>query len=179
MRSTCVLLQLTLYLSAAGYITPKTTNPIFPTYNNAQYVADYTFKFQLETPTSVTSTLAIEFPDSYPDNLGSGTCTTSDEKGNAYASCTILNKTVTVLIGALSSSPKIHTYGVTVTNITNPTLDGGSGWFRLKTYKGVNLLDWSDMFGIIGIKAEALVISSGSVVCSEACTPATVGTYTV
>jgi hypothetical protein len=34
-----------LAVSLAGWITPKTTTPILPSYNNKDYVGDYTFTF--------------------------------------------------------------------------------------------------------------------------------------
>jgi hypothetical protein len=57
-----VTLSIAVSLSLAGKITPKTTKPILLQYNNAAYVSDYTFSFQIETATWPSSTLKIEFP---------------------------------------------------------------------------------------------------------------------
>jgi hypothetical protein len=42
-----------------------------------------------------------------------------------------------------------------IKNITNPFTVGGTGKFKLATWKGINLLDYNDMFESIGIEERA------------------------
>ena len=175
-----VILIALISVSFAGFITPKTAIPISLSYNNKSYVSDYTFKFQIETTTSSTSTLTIEFPSSFASGLGTnGTCTAEDDKGNAFSTCTVNGLVATIGIGELSNSPVEHTYTLILKSITNPTNNGGSGYFKLATFKGINELDYNDRFGIIGIATEAPTITTFAATCTGSCTPSDTATYAI
>jgi hypothetical protein len=124
--------------------------------------------------------MTIQFPSTYISGLGlGGACTAYDEKGNTFASCAVLINTITIGIGELSNSPVDHTYTVKVNAIKNPATSGSTGYFRVATYKGINLLDYSDMFGIVGIIAAAPAIKTAAVTCTGVCTPSTVASYDI
>ena len=82
-------------------------------------------------------------------------CTATDEKGNNYSSCTRDGYKVSVAIGELSNSPVDHNYTVILKDVLNPTKTGGTGNFRLETWKGINPLDKNDRFAAVGIISAA------------------------
>jgi hypothetical protein len=89
--------------------------------------------------------MVITFPSTYVSGMGLGaTCTAQDEKSNAYATCTVATFSVTIGIGELSNSPVDHTYSLVLKGVKNPSVSGATGYFRFATYKGINLLDYSD-----------------------------------
>lgn len=134
-----------------GRITPKTSNPISLSYNNAGAVSGYTFSFQIESDCPSGSTLVITFPsDDYSIPLNSGSVACANDYGDIY-SCSVSGRAVTVQIGELSNVPVDNTHTVIVQNIINPTDVGGTGLFSLATFKGINVLDYHDYFGTVGI----------------------------
>lgn len=149
-------------------------------FNNGAYVSDYTFTFQIETSTFSWSELHIEFP-SANFNLGfvASTCTATDEKGNNYSSCvTDGGYVVKVGIGELSNSPVDHSYVVIIKDVTNPSILGGTGNFKLSTWRGINLLDVNDRFPAIGIINPATTMTM-DITCNENCYPSLVSSYTL
>ena len=167
------------YVTFGGFITPKTTKPVLLEYNNAGYVSDYTFTFQIETSTFTWSELHIEFPDAnFAANFVAAACTATDEKGNNYSSCAADGYKIKVGIGELSNSPVDHSYVVIIKDVTNPTTTGGTGNFKLSTWRGINPLDNNDRFPAIGIIAAATQVNF-SIICDTNCYPSLVSTYTL
>lgn len=179
----CLVLAVTLGAELqAGQIKPKTSKPISMTYNNKGYTTDYTFKFQIENATPSTGILKIIFPtDRYDSGLGistAPTCTAQDEKGNAYSSCSVSGRVVSIAFSDISNSPVDNTYTVTIKNVKNPTSEGGTGFFRLQTWKGINLIDDNETFARVGIYASATSPSIASVTCaSSSCSASQTSQY--
>jgi hypothetical protein len=160
-------------VAQGGLITPQTSRPVLLSYNNQQYVSDYTFSFSLATPTRADSVLRILFPSSFDSGLGIGTCSAQDNSGKAV-SCSVSDLTVDVECGELNAETK---YQFTVLGITNPQSTGGTDHFRLETLTGINSLDFNDTFGRIGITKTAKVFSVASVTCTANCKAGQLGTY--
>jgi hypothetical protein len=112
--------------------------------------------------------MIIEFPPGrYLSGMGLGsTCTATDEKGNSYSSCTVSGHKVSVGIGELSNSPRNHNYVVVIKNVTNPSTTGGVGFFKLSTWKGINLLDQNDFFATLGIADTAPKVKYFTIACT-------------
>jgi hypothetical protein len=157
----------------AGLIKPKTSKPISLSFNNKAYISDYTFKFQIQTSTPATSVLKITFPsDSYESGLGistAPTCTAQDEKANAYSSCSVSGRVVTVSFAEVSNSPVDNTYTVTIKNVKNPISEGGTGFFSLQTWKGINLIDDNEYFGRVGIYSASQSPNEAFISCASTC----------
>ena len=167
-----------LVLALGGLLVPKTSIPVRLSYNNSKATSAFTFKFQLETAVPATGQLLIYFPADFSTTLGVTTCKVVDDK-NALYSCSVASRVVTVAVGYLSNSPVDNTYSFSVVGVTNPSNQGVTGHFRLETYSGINLLDYCDMFGQVGIDAVSSSLSSPVFSCMSGCLTGQVGLYQV
>lgn len=167
-----------LVMALGGLLAPKTSTPVQLSYNNSKATSAYTFKLQIETAVPATGQLLIYFPPEYSTTLGVTTCKVTDDKGTLY-SCSIATRVVTIAVGLLSNSPVDNTYIFSVVGVTNPSAQGVTGHFRLETYSGINLLDYCDMFGQVGIDAVSSSLSSPVFSCMSGCLTGQVGLYQV
>ena len=157
--SACFLLTSVsgLGFDAVGILTPSSELGVESSYTNVNEVADYQFGFIPETTIPVGGLLVVTFPLQYLDGLGisgSPSCT--------GGSCTLSGRTVTITVsGALSAGVA---QSVTITGVTNPAFDGGTGPFSLSSYKGDTLLDQNLTFGVIGIASAVSVLTFASVI---------------
>jgi hypothetical protein len=126
MRLLLIFLALALHLRETlqiGKITAKTNEPIKLSAANAQAFSDYTFSFSLQTDLPAGGHLEVEFPKgSYRLLLGiplTPTCTVTCSR---------------VLYSIKFEYPaglvKNVDYTVTVKNILNPDVSGGTGNFK-------------------------------------------------
>lgn len=129
-----MMIFLLLPLINAGIITPKTLTPVLPAYNNAYYISDYSFYFQIETYMPEESTLQITFPStSYISGLGISSCQAEDMSGNPL-SCSISGTIVIIYIGEISNKPSDNNNLVVLKNVRNPNSMGSTGMFKIETY---------------------------------------------
>ena len=161
-----------------GQLVPKTSTPILLTYNNSKATSTYTFKLQIETVVPASGKLLIYFPPDYSSSLGVSICNVVDDKGLSYT-CTIANRVVTISIGYLSNSPVDNTYIFSVPGVANPLVEGVTGHFRMETYSGVNVLDYCDAFGQVGIDAPSASLLNPVFSCLSGCLTGEVGLYQV
>ena len=172
-----ILLLTLVSLAFSGQITPKTATPIVPEYNNAGLTSDYTFYFQIETAIPEDGEIHVTFPSSiYLSGLGISVCAAEDDDGNSL-SCSVSGNTVTVVYGQLTNSPIDNTNVVVIKDVVNPLQEGSTGYFKLETYSGVNLLDYTDYSGYVGISSSAPTSTAATVTCTSNCVAGGSATY--
>lgn len=163
-------------LVSGGTIYPKTSTPILLSYNNAGSISDYTFSYQISSYIPSTSILEITFPSSvYSNGLNMNNCTAKNWNG-IQLQCTVTGTTVAVSVGELSNADTNNTYTLTIQNVLNPSI-GGSGMFKFQIRTGINIIDYSDFFGDVGIVASLNTISSAIVSCTSNCIAGQVSSY--
>lgn len=163
------ILLLPLLVSATGLLKPKTPRPIIVSPTNQSLPSAYTFHFQVQQSTFPDSILRISFPtSSFPMALSGVKCTAVLGDTQPLV-CWGQEWEVHVKIGELSNSPVDNTYAVTVKGVSNPPKDGVTGYFKLSTWTGINLLDYNDFFGQVGITPAYTPISTASVACLRSC----------
>ena len=156
-------------LVSAGVLTPKTPRPIVVSPTNQGQPCDFTFHFQVELNTFPDSILRVSFPkSSYVNGLSGVPCTARLEKVQELT-CWMTDWEAHIAIGELSNSPVDNTYTVTISGLTTPKKDGVTGHFKLSTWTGINLLDYNDFFGQIGITPAYDPINVASLTCVRSC----------
>lgn len=156
-------------LASSGLLKPKSPRPVVVSPSNQSLLASYTFHFQIERSTFPDSILKISFPrSSFPLALSAVQCTALLGDMQPLA-CWMQDWEAHVSIGELSNSPVDNTYVVTVRGVPNPPKDGVTGYFRLATWTGINLLDYNDFFGQVGITPAFTPMLSASVACLRSC----------
>ncbi|CAG9319951.1 unnamed protein product [Blepharisma stoltei] len=174
-----ILIFLSLFfLCFGGVIYPKTPRPIIASRNNMNAASDYTFYFQISSYAPSSSILTITFPYPYPSGLGITTCSALNWN-QASISCSVSGKSAILNVGELSNANANNTYSVTIYGVKNPSMMGGTGMFSLQTSTGINIIDYCDWFGELGITSNIKTISSASVSCTTNCKAGQSGTYDI
>ena len=156
-------------LVSSGLLKPKTPRPVLISPTNQSLRSSYTFHFQVERSTFPDSVLKVSFPrSSFPRALSGVQCTALLGEMQPLV-CWMQDWEAHISIGELSNSPVDNTYVVTIVGVPNPPKDGVTGYFRLATWTGINLLDHNDFFGQVGITPTYIPISTASVVCLRTC----------
>ena len=173
-----MLLILLFDLVTGGLLAPVNPKPIQLSTNNIDQHSDYTFFFQISSYVPESSVLRIKFPkNNYQAGLGMVSCV-AENWNQQTVSCSVSGTTLEVTLSEMSNAEPKITYSVKVFGVQNPGSRGGTGMFSLETRKGVNILDYNDYFGEIGLTEEVSAIVSASVACDSNCKSGQVAQYT-
>jgi histone deacetylase 6 len=141
---------------AIGTFTATNDPAIESSVPNKGEFADYYFYVKTTTAIPAGGTIVIEFPEQFNDDLGITTTPTC----KTY-SCTRSGRQITMTISpALPASSSVT---LVVYSVLNPSAEGGSGPFELRSYKGINLLDHNKVFGVLGVAGSINSLASASV----------------
>ena len=116
-----------------GTFTPSEENGISLTSNNKGETADYTFTFTASNTLPAGNTVKIYFPEQYASGLGITTCVSN------LGTCVVAVRDVTITLTNTMSHGSLTT--LTLTGVTNPANQGGTGPFKLESWKGTYLVD--------------------------------------
>lgn len=149
-------------LDEIGKITPSGSMSLYMTLTNQGEIADYVFTFTIEHHLPIGAYMNIEFPEQYLENLG------SDSLKCSIGSCTVTSRVVRILL--LEEMNPNKEYELVIYDVKNPSEHGGTGNFALTTFRGMNVVDRNQVFGVVGIakmpgkllSATVSVVSGGS-----------------
>lgn len=94
-------------------------------------------------------------------------------------SCTVSGLVVTVNYGETSNLPSDNTNILILKSILNPSVEGGTGNFRLETFQGQTSLDNNDRFHTLGFIAAPGTLASAIIACESNCKTGELGNYSV
>jgi hypothetical protein len=145
------------FVNFAGTIKRQSLQPIYASIANVNEYANYTFTFMTETDLAPGGQLLIIFPSQDQYVVGLGLTTTPQ----CNIKCAVSGHSVFFTYETGLAKNKVT--NVTINNIKNPSVKGGTGNFLLLTTYGDQIIDDNHIFGVIGIAGQIGKLTSTEV----------------